>query len=86
MSPSAQAAANTLREFLFQRVYLPEAGRREVEAAREVVRFLFSHYVERPQEAESDFTIPSDAPWRQAADYIAGMTDQFATRAAEAIG
>jgi len=86
MSPPAQAAANALREFLFQRVYLPEAGRREVEAAREVVRFLFSYYVERPQEIQSDFTIPSDAPWRQAADYIAGMTDQFALNAAQRLG
>ena len=86
MSPTAQAAANTLREFLFQRVYLPEAGRREVEAAREIVRFLFSYYVERPQEVQSDFTISSDAPWRQAADYIAGMTDQFALNAAQRLG
>jgi dGTPase len=86
MSPSAQAAANALREFLFRRVYLPEAGRREVEAAREVVRFLFSYYAERPQEIQSDFTVPSDAQWRQAADYIAGMTDLFALNAARRLG
>jgi len=86
MSPPAQAAANTLREFLFQRVYLPEAGRREVEAAREVVRFLFSYYGERSQEIQSDFAIPSDAAWRRVADYIAGMTDQFALNAAQRLG
>ena len=86
MSPTAQAAANTLREFLFQRVYLPEAGRREVEAAREVVRFLFSYYGERPEEIQSDFTVPSDAAWRRVADYIAGMTDQFALNAAGRLG
>ena len=86
LSPPAQAAANALREFLFQRVYLPEAGRREVEAAREVVRFLFAYYAERPQEIQSDFTIPSDASWRQAADYIAGMTDQFALDVARRLG
>ena len=86
MSATAQAAANALREFLFRRVYLPEQRRREVEAAREVVRFLFSYYVERPQEIQSDFGIASDAPWRQAADYIAGMTDQFALSAARRLG
>ena len=86
MSPPALAAANALREFLFQRVYLPETGRREVEAAREVVRFLFSYYVERPQEIQSDFGISSDAQWRQAADYIAGMTDLFALNAARRLG
>jgi dGTPase len=86
MSPRGQAAANTLREFLFQRVYLPEAGRREVEAARDVVRFLFSYFSERPQEIQSDFTIPSDAAWRRVADYIAGMTDQFALNLAQRLG
>jgi len=86
MSPPAQKAANALREFLFQRVYLPEAGRPEVEAAREVVRFLLSYYVGRPQEVQTDFGIRSDAPWRQAADYIAGMTDQFALDAARRLG
>jgi dGTPase len=86
MSPQAQAAANSLREFLFQRVYLPEAGRREVEAAREVVRFLFSYYCERPEEIQSDFTIPSDPAWRRVADYIAGMTDQFALNLAQRLG
>jgi len=86
MSPRAQKAANALREFLFQRVYLPEAGRREVEAAREVVRFLFLYYVERPHEVQTHFGIHSDAPWRQAADYIAGMTDQFALDAARRSG
>jgi dGTPase len=86
MSPPAQAAANALREFLFQRVYLPEAGRPEVETAREVVRFLFSYYTERPQEIRSEFTIPSDAQWRQVADYIAGMTDLFALDAARCLG
>jgi len=86
MSQPAQAAANTLREFLFQRVYLPEAGRREVEAAREVVRFLYSYYCERPEEISSDFTIPSDPAWRRVADYIAGMTDQFALNLAQRLG
>lgn len=86
MSPAAQVAANTLREFLFQRVYLPETGRREVEAAREVVRFLFSYYAERRDEIQSDFTVPSDVPWRRVADYVAGMTDQFALSLAERLG
>jgi dGTPase len=86
MSPRAQAAANSLREFLFQRVYLPEAGRREVEAARAVVRFLFSYYGERPQEIQSDFTLPDDIVWRRVADYIAGMTDQFALDTAQRLG
>jgi len=42
--------------------------------------------VERPQEIDSDFLISSDPPWRQAADYVAGMTDLFALNMAARLG
>jgi len=86
MGTSVQEAANALREFLFRRVYLWEDRRAEVERAKQVVRFLFGYYVERPQEIDSDFLIPSDPPWRQAADYVAGMTDLFALNTAARLG
>ncbi len=86
MSEEVLAAANTLREFMFQRVYLWEGRRQEAERAKQVVRFLFQHYLAHPQEMESDFVIASDPPWRQAADYVAGMTDGFALSAAERLG
>ncbi len=83
MSEPVVAAANVLREFLFQRVYLWEGRREEAERAQQVVRFLFRHYLAHPDEIESDFVIPSDPAWRRAADYVAGMTDGFALAAAE---
>ena len=86
MSEEVLAAANTLREFMFQRVYLWEGRREEAERAEQVVRFLFQYYLARPQEMESDFVIASDAAWRRAADYMAGMTDGFALAAAERLG
>jgi dGTPase len=86
MGPSVQKAANALREFLFQRVYLWEDRQAEMERAKRVVRFLFEYYVERPQEIDSDFRIASDPPWRQAADYVAGMTDLFALNTATRLG
>ncbi len=86
MGPSIEEAANALREFLFQRVYLWEDRQAEVERAKRLVRFLFEYYVERPQEIDSDFLISSDPPWRQAADYVAGMTDLFALNMAARLG
>jgi len=86
MSAAILAAANALREFLFQRVYLWEDRRDEVEEAKRVVRFLFEYYLGRPQEIESDFPISSDPLWRRVADYIAGMTDQFALKTAAGLG
>jgi dGTPase len=86
MSPSIKEAANALREFLFQRVYLWEDRQAEVERAKRVAGFLFEYYSGRPDEIESDFRIPSDPPWRQAADYVAGMTDLFALNMASRLG
>src|SRR3990170_7051809 len=86
MSEGVLAAANILREFMFQRVYLWEGRREEAERAKRVVRFLFHYYLSRPDEIESGFVISSDPPWRRAADYVAGMTDGFALAAAERLG
>jgi dGTPase len=86
MSEEVLGAANTLREFMFQRVYLWEGRREEAERAKQVVRLLFRYYLAHPQEMESDFVIASDPPWRRAADYVAGMTDGFALAAAERLG
>lgn len=86
MSEEVLAAANVLREFMFQRVYLWEGRREEAERAKKAVRFLFQHYLSRPEEIESDFVIASDPPWRRVADYIAGMTDGFALATAERLG
>ncbi|MCH7522917.1 MAG: deoxyguanosinetriphosphate triphosphohydrolase, partial [Chloroflexi bacterium] len=62
MSEGVLAAANVLREFMFQRVYLWEGRREEAEQAKQVVRFLFRHYLSRPEEIDSDFVIASDPP------------------------
>ncbi|MEE8346737.1 MAG: deoxyguanosinetriphosphate triphosphohydrolase [Dehalococcoidia bacterium] len=86
MSEGVLAAANILREFMFQRVYLWEGRREEAERAKETVRFLFRYYLARPQEIDSDYVIGSDPPWRRVADYVAGMTDGFALDAAARLG
>jgi len=85
MSPAVSAAANILREFMFQRVYLWEGRRQEAERAKEVVRLIYRHYLGHPEEISSDFVIASDPPWRRVADYVAGMTDGFALHTAESL-
>ncbi len=78
MSPPVWAAANVLREFMFQRVYLLEERQEEAERAKRVVRRLYAYFAERPEEIRSEFVIESDPAWRRAADYVAGMTDRYA--------
>jgi dGTPase len=85
MSESVSAAANALREFMFQRVYTWEGRREEAERAMEVISLLYRHYLQYPGETESYFVNPADPAWRRVADYVAGMTDGFAIAAAERI-
>jgi dGTPase len=64
-----------LRKFMFDRVYLGEAARREHERASRALRGLFAHYVENPGEVpESE---PGADDLQRATDYLAGMTDRF---------
>ncbi len=86
MSPAVWSAANILREFMFQRVYLLEDRQEETEQAKRVVRHLYRHFADHPDEIRSDFVIESDPAWRRAADYVAGMTDGYALKVAEQLG
>jgi dGTPase len=64
-----------LRKFMFERVYLGEAARREHERAQHAVRGLFDHYIEHPGETPEGEPGANDC--QRVADYIAGMTDRF---------
>ncbi|MDP3766831.1 MAG: deoxyguanosinetriphosphate triphosphohydrolase, partial [Dehalococcoidia bacterium] len=86
MSEHAAAATNELRDFMFANVYEWEGQQAEAARARRVVQFLFDYYLAHPEEITSDFTRPDDPLVRRIADYIAGMTDLFALRAAESLG
>jgi len=86
MSEEVGAAANELRDFMFENVYLWEGAQMEGRRARAIVHFLFDYYVKHPGEIVSDFVLPGDPPARRATDYVAGMTDQFAVDTAARLG
>jgi len=81
-SPSIHAAANELREFMFQRVYLFDVTRKDAERGKRVVHFLYDYYSTHPAAMASDFRLAGDTVARQAADFISGMTDRYALRLA----
>jgi dGTPase len=64
----------SLRSFMFERVYLGPHTRREHERAREVVRRIFDHLIDRGDDVE------------EAVDYLSGMTDRFALTYVATIG
>jgi len=83
MSPEVLAAANILRDFLFERVYNPNSIREETEKAREVVRSLYHYFNKHEDKMPQEYRLHRDTTERRVVDYIAGMTDQYAMRMAE---
>ena len=83
MSPQILEASNTLREFLFDRVYNLHAAEEEAAKARETVRLLYDYFNKHVDKLPPEYSRHSDEAERGVVDYIAGMTDQYASRLAE---
>jgi len=83
MSKPVLAAADTLRDFLFRRVYNPRSEQEESRKAEAVVRFLYGYFNEHEDRLPAEYRLHSDTTGRRVVDYIAGMTDQYAMRLAE---
>jgi dGTPase len=64
-----------LRKFMFDRVYLGPAARKEQERVQRTLRGLFEHYMEHPEETPESEPGVGDA--QRVTDYVAGMTDRF---------
>ncbi len=83
MSPRVLEATNTLRAFLFERVYNLRSAEEEADKAREVIRSLYEYFNKHEDKLPSEYSVYSDEVERRVVDYIAGMTDQYALRTAE---
>lgn len=84
MSQSVWDAMIELRAFLFDNVYLSQAAKAEEPKAFGVVERLFHHFLEHPEELPEEYRHSDDSYLVQrVTDYIAGMTDRFATRTYE---
>jgi dGTPase len=77
------AAMSELRTFMFDNVYLGAAATREAAKIERVVRSLFDHYCEHPDEIPA--SIPDGTLDRRVADYLAGMTDRYCVRTFETL-
>jgi dGTPase len=78
-SPHILVAADSLREFLFQRVYTPLNEEANTRRAQHIVRALYDHFVEDPARLPAEYLPRStvEAP-RRVADFVASMTDRYA--------
>jgi dGTPase len=83
MSPVTRRAANTLRRFLFEKVYNITRG--EAEQARETVQLLYRHLMDHDVELPDEYNLRNESVTRRVVDYIAGMTDNYALRMADKV-
>jgi dGTPase len=83
MSQAAREAMIELREYMFQRIYLPLGETEQSAVAREIVGLLYRHFAANPEEIPPPYFGAGEAPDRAAVDFIAGMTDHYAIRFAE---
>ncbi|MGZ4399606.1 MAG: deoxyguanosinetriphosphate triphosphohydrolase [Gaiellaceae bacterium] len=72
-------AMASLRQFMFESVYLSEHTRDQNEMAERVVERIFGHLLDHPEALAPG---QGDLPTR-VTDYVAGMTDRFALAFAE---
>lgn len=70
-------AMNTLRAFLFEKVYISSAAKREEDKAKGVVEALYNLYCREPSMIPSG-PADGDSVGERVRDYVAGMTDRFA--------
>ncbi len=76
-----------LKQFLFRNLYRHPQVMQTNQLAKQMVRELFAIYLDKPNELPTNFglnagtsALQKSAPARIVADYIAGMTDRFASR------
>ena len=77
MSTEVFDAMGITRDFLFERVYLGEAARREHGRIDRMLRALVEHYATHLPPALT----PEATDAERVADYLAGMTDRYAIKA-----
>ena len=64
--------------FVFETVYMGPQARREHGRIETVLRTLFEHHCEHPEEVP--VAVPGASPAERVVDYLAGMTDRYCIR------
>ncbi len=80
LSPEVLAATNTLRDWMFENVYLAGPAKTEDEKAQGVLLALLEYFEKYPDRMPPEYQRigDEDGVKRGVADYVAGMTDAYA--------
>ena len=80
MSADVEMTMNLFRQFMFKHVYLAPALIPDRKKASHVVKNLFTHFMEHPNDMEGCETGKAFYSTRDVVDYVAGLTDQYAIK------
>jgi dGTPase len=83
LSDKVLSAVETIKEYMYERVYLNAEAKTEEPKAQNIVKKLFAYYMEHPSEMPKEFTeaLPAEDPLvRRVCDYVAGFTDRYAIK------
>ncbi len=80
LSPAVEKALKDLRSFMFENVYRNPVAKGEESKAKDMLQRMFEFYVNHPETMPEDFQpqLSFEGIERTVADYIAGMTDNYA--------
>lgn len=80
MSAAIYRQFDALRDFMFDHVYKNPVAKSEEEKAKRVIRELFAYYLDHTELLTGEYAkyLEQDGKERAVADYIAGMTDNYA--------
>ena len=85
MSDTMRNVTNLLREFMFERVYLPVDSGTEGRTARSIINLLYESLAANIDLIPREFLEFGESKEHSIADYISGMTDGYAIRTAESL-
>ncbi len=79
IDPEIGQAMDTLRAFMFEKVYTGSKAKTEEAKAERLIQRLYRHFTENPQKipAEYQFVMEREGVARAVLDYLAGMTDTY---------
>jgi dGTPase len=82
MTPAIQEKTESLRRFMFERVYVGSTAKLEEAKAERLLSIVYETLVSQPDmlPADDQSVIAAEGLHRVVCDYVAGMTDPFAVR------
>ena len=85
MSPKITETITDLRNFMFEKIYLPIGITKEGEISKEIVKILFDYYIKNIHLVPDYIKSLSNSSDRIVTDFVCGMTALFALRTAAQI-